>query len=303
MTIRQLLSRGFSLEKLNSFLSVAQSPSITAAADGNQSRRSLMSRQISELEKTLGAELFYRDKKKLILTEFGRNFALATVTYFNEVEDLLAVENKEQRVLRIGAGESSLEALVFPKLKNLRKKFPQTQFDFVSRSTAGILDSIRSGELDAGIVRSDIRKAGFKLFDCGTLDFVCVARRDFHRRVDSWSLGQFFARAPIATISGKGQFISSFQQICREMELNPRIEAKAGSFGQVRDLIVGGCPGGILPRAMADKLDATAFIQLEEPALGQLERKLSLVIDERVVRVRDGMEQKLQSFISIIMNH
>lgn len=300
MNLKQLLSRGFSLEKLNSFLRVVQSPSITAAAEGVQSRRSLMSRQIRELEETLGAELFYRDKKKLILTEFGRKFALTTSTYFSEVEDLLAIANNEHRVLRIGAGESSLEALVFPNLKKLREQFPQTQFDFVSRSTADTLRLIRSGELDAGIVRSDIRPPGLKLFNCGSLDFVCVARRDFEPRIEEWSMRQFLSRASIAILRGEGQFVSGFQQICREMDLDPRIEAKAGSFGQVRDLIIGGCSGVILPRVMAEKLPMEDFILLKDPALVPLERTLALVIDERVAKVRDGMEQEFRKFTSII---
>ncbi len=300
MTLKQLLSRGLSLEKLNSFLRVVQSPSITAAAEGVQSRRSLMSRQIRELEETLGTELFYRDKKKLILTEFGRKFALTTSTYFSEVEDLLAIANNEHRVLRIGAGESSLEALVFPKLNKLREQFPQTQFDFVSQSTSDILKSIRSGELDAGIVRSDIQKDGLKLFNCGSLDFVCVARRDFESRIEGWSIRRFLSRTPIAIIRGQGQFVSNFQQICREMDLSLRIEVKAGSFGQVRDLIIGGCPGGILPRVMAEKLPVKDFIILDDPALAQLERDLVLVIDERVAKVRDGMEQELREFTLIV---
>ena len=300
MDIQQLLSRGFSLEKLNSFLKVARAESITAAADGSQSRRSLMSRQISELEKTLGAELFYRNKKKLVLTEFGRSFALTTATYFNEIEDLLSVENKERRILKIGAGGSIFEALVFPKLKKLQEQFPKTQFDFVSRSTNGILEAIKTGELDAGIVRSDIPSSGFRNYDFGALEFICVARKDFHKLVDTWSLRQFLDRAPIAIISGNGRFVSSFNQMCRELELSPRIEATVGSFGQVRDLIVGGCPGGLLPRAMAEKLDPSHFSLIEEPPLEELTRSLSLVIDERVARVRDGMEQKFQSFTKII---
>lgn len=300
MKIDQLLNRGLSLEKLNAFLKVVRSETVTAAAEGNQSKRSLMSRQIGELEKTLGVELFHRTGKRLVLTEVGRKLALLTANYFNETEDLLVVQSGGERTIRFGAGESALDAIVFPKIRKIRERLSKTKFDFVSRSTPEILEEIKAGILDAGLVRSDVKLEGFLAFNCPTMDFVAIARKDYDRKIENYSLSQFLDNVPLVLIRGEGRFVSSFYKMCRELDVSPGIEARTESFSQVRALLQGGCAGAIIPRVMAEKLSSTDYRIWTDEKLRILDRRMVLIIDSRVARVRDSMETEMKILAEIL---
>ncbi len=59
-------------DKLKSFHAAAEAGSLTAAADRLSISQSALSRQIAALEESLGAALFQRHSRGLLLTEAGR---------------------------------------------------------------------------------------------------------------------------------------------------------------------------------------------------------------------------------------
>lgn len=289
MDIEELHNRGLSLDKLRAFLAVVRAGSVTAAAGGEGSRRSLMSRQIGELEKTLGFQLFQRKGKILHLTAIGRELALLTATYFDEFNALAERAVAGESNLRIGAGASIFESVVFPRIREIRTRFQNFRFEFITDNTAGILRSLHQGELDIGIVRAGEHGANSLLTPCGSLDFVMVGRIDFDRNLPSWSLGQFLNRVPLAMIRGEGQFVSEFYQLCNELEILPDIVMRTESFGQVRQLLLSGHAGGILPQRLAAELPPSEFHSIEDPLLRSLSRDLVVVIDSRVARLKDRL--------------
>jgi DNA-binding transcriptional LysR family regulator len=171
MDIEKLFQRGLSLDKLRSFLAVVRAGSVTTAAEGVPSRRSLMSRQVSELESTLGMELFLRKGKSLHLTEAGRELALLTASYFGEFENLVSRTTTGESQLRIGAGASTLDAVVFPRIQELRRQLPNVQFEFITDSTVGIIRALHEGGLDVGIVRVGDNDGDLLAIPCGKLEY------------------------------------------------------------------------------------------------------------------------------------
>jgi DNA-binding transcriptional LysR family regulator len=289
MSIENLFQRGLSLDKLRSFLAVVRAGSVTGAAAGEPSRRSLMSRQISELESTLGMELFLRQGKSLRLTEAGRELALLTASYFSEFGNLVKRSTTGESLLRIGAGASTFDAVVFPRIQMLREQLRDVQFEFISADTAGILRSLRQGELDVGIIRVGEHGADLLATPCGRLDYVLVGRVDFDRNLPDWGLAKFLNRVPLAMIRGAGAFVSSFHHLCSEIDASPQVMIRTESFDQVRQMMMAGYPGGILPRQLADTLPVSDFHIIEDPALARLTRELAVVIDSRVARLKDRL--------------
>ncbi|MCC5805064.1 MAG: LysR family transcriptional regulator [Opitutales bacterium] len=300
MEFEELFQRGLSLEKLRSFLAVVRAGSVTGAAGGEGSRRSLMSRQIGELEKTLGFELFQRKGKSLHITSHGRELALLCASFFDEVGAVATRVHEGSTNLRIGAGASILEAVVFPKIDTLRKRLDGYCFEFITDHTAGLLRSLREGTLDMGIVRSGEDLGDLITKPCGMMDFVFVGRLDFDRNLPTWTPRQFLSRVPLALIRGEGRFVSAFNSLCEAFEVSPRITTKTESFGQVRQILLHGHPGGILPRSLAQSLPESAFFLFDDPLLRGLDRKLVLGIDRRAARLRDRLNSLGTTFAEIL---
>lgn len=302
MTINELFERGLNLEKLRSFLEVAQAGSVTKGAKGVDSRRSLMSRQIGELEKTLGFDLFRRNGRAIEITEQGRELALLTASFFAEFESVATRASKTNTNLRIGAGASVLETLVFPSLGQLEKEFPRTNFEFCPSSTNEIVNALHAGKIDFGIIRAGLKFAGIAEIPCGKISFVLVGRRDFDSNLASWSAQTFLNRVPITIISGDGRWVDAFQRFCLKTEVEPRITHKVETFGHVRELLKAGASGGILPVQLAAELNVSEFAITESDALTALTRPLSIIFDSRAGRVRDSLDSMAITLAKVISN-
>jgi DNA-binding transcriptional LysR family regulator len=300
MDIEKLFQRGLSLDKLRSFLAVVRAGSVTTAAEGVPSRRSLMSRQVSELESTLGMELFLRKGKSLHLTEAGRELALLTASYFGEFENLVSRTTTGESQLRIGAGASTLDSVVFPRIQELRRQLPNVQFEFITDSTVGIIRALHEGGLDVGIVRVGDNDGDLLAIPCGKLEYVLAGRSDFDRNLPEWSLVKFLNRVPLAMIRGNGEFVSSFHQLCRDLEATPQVMIRTESFDQVRQMMLAGYPGGILPKQLACTLPPSDFHIVEDPFLGKLAREISVVIDARVARMKDRLAGVAKTICKVI---
>ncbi|MCC5835089.1 MAG: LysR family transcriptional regulator [Opitutales bacterium] len=289
MNFEDLYHRGLSLEKLRAFLAVVRAGSVTAAAGGEGSRRSLMSRQIGELEKTLGIELFFRKGKTLKVTAAGRELALLTATCFNEFEAFAERATEGETGLRIGAGASIFEAVVFPRIHEMQTRLKGFRFEFITNNTSGIIRALHEGELDIGIIRAGDHGPNLLSTPCGDIDFVPVGRIDFDRNLPEWGMAKFLNRVPLAMIRGDGQFVSAFHQLCEEMDAHPQIVIKTESFGHIRQLLLSGHPGGVLPKPLTAELPSSDFHVFEDPRLRRLSRELVIVIDTRVARLNDRL--------------
>lgn len=288
------------MERLRSFLDVAQAGSVTKAAHGEESRRSLMSRQIGELEKTLGFDLFRRNGRNIEITEAGRELALLIASFFAEFEGVTRRGNKADELLRIGAGASVFEALIFPKLGLLEKEFPGTNFEFCGFSTNEVVDALHGGMIDLGVVRAGFNFSGIAEIPAGKIPFVLVGRRAFDTKLAGWSAKTFLSRVPISIISGDGRWIDTFKRLCFDLEIEPRITHRTETFGHVRELLKAGAPGAILPAQLAAELSVSHFAVLDDEALSPLARPLSVVFDSRAGRVRDRLESMAESLAKVI---
>lgn len=300
MTIDELFLRGLNLEKLRSFLEVAKAGSVTKAAKGVQSRRSLMSRQIGELEKTLGFDLFVRTGRNIEINEAGRALALLTASFFAEFEGVAKRGSQSEALLKIGSGAAAFEALVFPNLLALEREFPGCIFEFCPSSTNEVIESLNAGKIDLGIVRLGMNYQGIGEIAAGHLPFVLVGRRDFDTKLPSWSAKSFLSRVPISIIRGEGQWVESFRRYCFDLEVEPRISHRVETFGHVRELLKAGAPGGILPASLAAELSPSHFATMEAETLAPLTRPLAVVYNIRAAKVRDHLESMARALAKVV---
>ena len=144
------------LQQLRYFVSAAELLNMTEAAKVHYIGQSSLSKQISNLEKELGVQLFVRDKRSLVLTEAGK------ILLEEAIEILRKVEQAKQRVLHHAAGNKgtlsigyigSIERNLLPKcVQTFGMHFPQVYIN-IARAPSGVIkDQLLSRNLDIGLI-------------------------------------------------------------------------------------------------------------------------------------------------------
>ena len=99
------------LRELKYFLAVAQTGSISAAADSLYITQPSLSRQMKNLETEAGGELFERGSRRITLTERGKLLKKRAEEmlelYDKTMAEMSAPEHKICGEVRIGGGETS----------------------------------------------------------------------------------------------------------------------------------------------------------------------------------------------------
>ena len=110
------------IRQLYTFKIVCEEESITRAAERLSTTQPAISRTISELEETLGTQLFDRTSRKIVLNEAGQLFLSKVIPLLELYEDLeKGLPDSDVRYqLRIGATPSLAGTLLFQILEKFR---------------------------------------------------------------------------------------------------------------------------------------------------------------------------------------
>lgn len=141
---------------LKYFLAVATENNITKAADIIHITQPTLSRQLTQLEDEVGAQLLIRGKRKVTLTEAG-------ILFKKRAEEIIELMEKTERELKeqnslingeISIGTGELESTkIFPELfKNFRAQFPNVYFNLYTGNAEQIREKIEQGLLDFGLL-------------------------------------------------------------------------------------------------------------------------------------------------------
>ena len=163
---------------------VATLGSLTAAADRLNLTQSALSHQLRGIESRLGAALFLRVGKRLVLTPVGERL-LATA---RDVLDRL--DRTEQDIHQMGKARAGMLRLTTecytcyhwlpPLLVRYRKRFPQVEVRIDVAATGRPLDMLLAGKLDLAIMSSPVRDRRLVSRPVFDDELVVVAARD-HR--------------------------------------------------------------------------------------------------------------------------
>lgn len=140
------------LELYRIFYIVAQSGSISAAADILYISQPAITFQIKKLEEQLGVSLFTRTKHGVILTDEGNLLfdyvknGLESIT--NGENALSNLKNLDSGIIRIGASTTVCRHVVMPYLEKFHEKYPKIEIQIVNNLTTNLLKELRNGNLD-----------------------------------------------------------------------------------------------------------------------------------------------------------
>ncbi|MEY4197269.1 MAG: putative hydrogen peroxide-inducible s activator, partial [Actinomycetota bacterium] len=144
------------LQQLRYFVAIADSGSFGVAADEQFVSQPALSAQIKELERKLGVTLFERTNRGVLLTTHGDEVLKRARAVLREVVGLVEATKHDGKHLRgeIGLGViPTLAPYVLPDVvRSFKSSHPDAELRIFEMTTNKLLDSLRRGEIDLGLL-------------------------------------------------------------------------------------------------------------------------------------------------------
>lgn len=144
------------LRQLRVFQAVAEGRNFSRAGDQVGLTQPAVSRSIVELEAQLGLKLLDRTTREVVLTEAGQSLALRLDRVLDELDQTLAevhgMAGARRGKVRV-ASSPTLSANLMPAcIAECARRDPDIELVLLDRIQQDVLDSVRAGEVDFGVV-------------------------------------------------------------------------------------------------------------------------------------------------------
>src|SRR5215470_5518011 len=138
------------LRHFRSFVAVADGGTVSRAAQRLHMSQPALSRQIADLERELGVQLFDRVARRLTLTRHGEELLARGRRLLSEMD---AIQERAQSlaggaagVLRIGATAQVIETSLSHVLPRYRRLYPNVDLQVVEDGAKDLIARVRDGE-------------------------------------------------------------------------------------------------------------------------------------------------------------
>ena len=155
------------IRQLRAFVAIAESGTFTAGALRVHVTQAAISMQIRQLENEIGAKVFVRAPRHVILTEAGEQLLRRARHILREhdaaIDEIAELAGAERGRLRIGSASAMVLTEQLPSiLKELRKQHPAAEISVTSGTSEVLVDQILAGEVDVAFVSLPVDVRGIK---------------------------------------------------------------------------------------------------------------------------------------------
>ncbi|MBB5037788.1 LysR family transcriptional regulator [Prosthecobacter dejongeii] len=281
---------GLTLDRLRSFMQMAQAGSIAKAAPYDTNRQSQISRQIRELEQFFGTELTRRRGKTLSLSPAGERLATLIQEQLQDLEDFRREQSGQAKSFTIGTGASVLEWLVMPALPQIATLLGGANLSVVPYRSRNLAAAIHEGVVDFAVVRQDALGPHARVEKLMRLGFVlCIPKKLMKKGTRDASQPSLWQTLPFAAGRDGGQMDTSLRNAMAEAGVDFRPQFECGSMLQVRQLVEMGACAAVLPEIGVRGLDEKEILITPFAPMRNYGRSLVLHWNERQMR-RRGLE-------------
>ena len=155
------------IRQLRAFVAIAESGTFTAGAQRVHVTQAAISMQIRQLENELGAKLFIRAPRRVILTEAGEHLLQRARLILREhdaaQDEIAELAGAKKGRLRIGNSSANVAIEILPKLlRELHKQHSHAEVTVGSGTSEALVQQILAGELDLAFVSLPVEARGIQ---------------------------------------------------------------------------------------------------------------------------------------------
>jgi LysR family hydrogen peroxide-inducible transcriptional activator len=214
------------LTQIEYIVAVERNGSFVTAAEKCFVTQPTLSMQIQKLEEELGVKIFDRNHHPILATDMGKRILeqAKRVLYERNVIDELILSQKDELIgsLNIGIIPTVAPSVLPNTLKSLVKKYPKLDITISEMNTAHIIEKLKEGDLDFGILSTPLFEKSLKETILYYEPYVIYAAKDhklLNKKVitpedldvnEIWSLGdEHCMRFQVINLCGKQKFVGA----------------------------------------------------------------------------------------------
>ncbi len=153
------------IRQLRAFVAIAELGTFTAGAQRVHVTQAAISMQIQQLEKDLGARLFIRAPRHVMLTEAGEQLLQRARQILRDhdaaVDEIAELAGAERGRLRVGSASAMVTTDVLPRLlREVRKQHTRSEITVASGTSETLVQQILAGEIDLAFVSLPVEARG-----------------------------------------------------------------------------------------------------------------------------------------------
>jgi DNA-binding transcriptional LysR family regulator len=174
------------LSDLQIFKTVVEEGGILRAARRLHRVQSSVTTRIKQLEASVGAQLFFRDRQRLVLSPNGKSLLMYADKLLRLAEEArVAVSGQPPSgTLRLGALESTSASRLPGVLARLHKAFPNVRVELQTGTNDALTVAVKDRRLDAAFVAEAVGDKALASLPLFREQLVLISSRD-HRQVAS----------------------------------------------------------------------------------------------------------------------
>ena len=222
--------------QLRYFVTVAETLHFGQAAERLQMTQPALSKQIANLEKELGVQLFTRTKRTVHLTRTGQVFLEQAQQLLDQAENAIQLTRRtargEEGQLTIGFTATATHT-VLPKLvRTFRRDYPQVELTMLELCTEAQVAALNEKKLDLAFLHPPIDERGLQLQPILEDPFVAVLPQQ-HPLLQ-------YQRIPVEAFANEAFIIhprqegpilyDGFIQLCEHFGFQPKIAQESMSL-------------------------------------------------------------------------
>ena len=288
MAIRRVAPHRFTLRQLQYLVAVADRLSFHKAADACGVSQPSLSAQIAQLEAALGARLFERDRRRVLVTDAGRDVVDRARRLLVEAEDLEASTasfgDPFARTLRLGVIPTISPYLLPAVTPALRAAYPNLTVTWVEDKTEVLLRDLDVGGLDAALLALEADVGDLEHAAIARDAFVLAAPRDHPlARKTSAAKAEELRGAPLLLLDDGHCFREQALAFCSNAKAR-ELEFRATSLSTLAQMVAGGAGVTLLPELAVPTESRRAEIAIRRFAKPAPHRTVALVWRKRSAR-------------------
>lgn len=245
------------IQQLRYVVALAQELHFLRASEKVYVTQPTLSQQVKKLEEELGTPLFERSNQFVKLTPAGEKFLPYAVSILDTVRNGMNVIQEDQKEIRgvvhLGVIPTICPYLVPEILPRIRKLEPLLQIQLYEETTSVLLEKIKEGKIDMGLLSLPLRDSNFSYQSIGKEPFF-IALSSKHRFAQKKGIGlSDFKKERLLILQEGHCFSEQALSYCKQSRENQHVIFQGSSLTSVMKLAESNEGITLVPKMAVDK--------------------------------------------------
>jgi LysR family transcriptional regulator for metE and metH len=239
-----MLMNHLEVRHLKLMTAIADQGSVTSAANHLHLTQSALSHQLREIEDRLGAPLFHRRSKKMLLTPAGERLLESARIVLAELrrteEEILGRSQQREGILRLSTECYTCYHWLPARLKIFSERYPRVEVRIVAEATRRPFQALLDGKLDLAIASTQIRNRKLSYKPIFKDELVAVMDPLHPLATKAFVAAEDFAAEHLITYSVPKEDLSVFQMVLDPAGVIPRHLSKVELTEAILEMVKAG---------------------------------------------------------------